>query len=251
MAMRTIENIATERFAVPWQMYERVMAVGAARQIIACTQELADAHKDFGVKWPGSDYFKDLKWRDAKLEEDQYVSRPAAVSGLVNTPGDIKQLASELFAQGIIGKEAYLRAIQYNAIDSEIDNATSWSRLVKDYIEEWLDATPEKERSGEFLYQPPIKWAPLADFIVQVGRAYADALADKAPDYNLGLFIRFMGQCSAQIDAMAQKQAELQAMASGNGPAPGAGVGGAPPPPGPAPGGAPMPAGPPPGGMLQ
>jgi len=253
VAMRTIEDIATERFSVPWQMYERVMSVGAARQIIACTQELAEEFPNFSVKWPGSSFLKEFSWKDAKLEEDQYVSRPAAVSGLVNTPGDIKQLASELFGQGIIGKEAYLRVIQYNDIDSEIGNTTSWSRLIKEYIESWLEATPAKEKSGEFLYQPPIKFAPLADMIVQVGRAWADAMVDGAPDYNLGFFIRFMGQCDAQIQSLAKQQAELQATASGNGPPPVPGPGGPPLPAGPpGPGAAPMPPmGPPPGGMLQ
>lgn len=240
VAMRTIENIATERFAVPWQMYERVMAIGASRQIIACTQELAEEDKSFAVKWPGTSFLQDIKWKDVQLEEDQYVARPAAVSGLVNTPGDIKQLASELWHEGIIGKESYLRVIQYNDVDAEMGTATSWGRLIEKYIESWLDATPEKEKSGEFLYQPPIKFAPLADMIVQVGRAYADAQINGAPDYNLGLFIRFMGQCDAQIQAIAAQQAQLQAQANAppvqppTGPAPGSAL----PPPAPMPAGA-------------
>lgn len=254
VALRTVDNIATERFAVQWENYERSVAIGAARQIVACVREIADEYPDFSAKWPGSGFLQEISWKDVDLDEDMYSVQVAAVSGLVNSPADRLQLATELKRDQIIGKDAYLRIIQSKDIDSELDATNEWSQLTEKYIESWLDATKEKEQDGSFLYYPPIKFAPLPDLIVQVGRAYAKAQLAGAPDYNLGFFIRFMGQCDAIIQQMAAAQSEMEAAAKGkaqggivqgqmNGPVPGPGG-----PPAPAP---PPPQGPPPGGMLQ
>jgi len=227
IAMRTIENIATERFAPQWQAYERRMSVGSARQILACGRMVAESSKaaksDYVVKWRGNGFLHDLELRDFDLEEDSYQIQPYAVSGLTNTPADRLSLATELLDRQIISQDGYLRVIQAKDIDAELARTNTWSQLIEKYIESWLDATPEAEALGEtdpknrkaFLYRPPVKFMPLADLIVQVGRAYAFAELDGAPDYNLQFFIRFMGDCDREIQKMKAQEAALAAQAKG------------------------------------
>ncbi len=219
VAMRTIENIATERFAPQWQAYERRMSVGSARQILACGRVIADSAKEqkekYVVKHVGAGFLQDLELRDFDLEEDQYQIQPYAVSGLTSTPADRLSLATELLDRGIISQDGYLRVIQAKDIDSELARTNTWSQLIEKYIESWLDATPETEASGKFRYRPPVKFMPLADIIVQVGRAYAFSELEEAPDYNLQFFIRFMGDCDREIQKMAAQQAALEAQAKG------------------------------------
>lgn len=224
VAMRTIENIATERFAPQWQSYERRMSVGGARKIVACGRVVAAAAKEkkekYVVKYKRGGYLQDLELSDFDLDDADYQIQPYAVSGLTNTPADRLSLATELLDRQIISQDGYLRVIQAKDIDSELERTNTWSQLIEKYIESWLDATREAEASGEFLYRPPIKFMPLADVIVQVGRAYAFAEMEGAPDYNLGFFIRFMGDCDREIQKMQAQQAQLQAQAKGVAPAP-------------------------------
>lgn len=219
VAMRTIENIGTERFAIQWQAYERMMAIGATRQIVACMRELADSDEgDVTVKWPGGGFFEELHWSDVDMEEEQYDIQVYAVSGLVNTPADRLQLASDLFDRQIISKEGYLRVIQAKDIDSEIDRPNKQWALIDKYMEQWRDATQEREDSGKFRYRPPIRWMNLEDAIVQVGQAFLDAEMDEAPDYNLDLFLRYLGDADALLQKKAAEQAALQAAAKGAAP---------------------------------
>lgn len=220
VAMRTIENIATERFAPQWQAYERRMSVGSARQIIACGKIIAEHAKEksepYIVKHKRSNGFlEDLELSDFALEEDKYQIQPYAVSGLTNTPADRLSLATELLDRGIISQDGYLRVIQAKDIDAELARTNTWSQLVEKYIESWREATPETEASGKFRYRPPVKFMPLADLIVQVGRAYGFAEMEEAPDYNLGFFIRFMGDCDREIQKMKAQEAALAAQAKG------------------------------------
>ncbi len=252
IAMRTKENIGSERFAVQWEQYERVMGIGAPRQICACARELMEDHPGYMAKWPGIGFFKEFKASDVMLDENQYQIQLAAVSGLVNTPTDRLQLASELFDRQVISKEAFLRITQTKDVDKEISSAGKVNELVDSYIEEWSDATKETEADGKYRYKPPIKFlgiAGLTDMLVQVGRAYLDAELKNAPDFTIAQFVRFMGDCDRIIQQLTAQQAQMQAAAMGKGPAPmpGGDASAGPPPPagGPAPG--PMP----PGQVLQ
>jgi hypothetical protein len=251
VAMRQKENIQSERFSIPWQTYESAMSVGAARQIIACIRAIADDDPNFAVKWPGSGFLKEIRWDDVSLDDDQYTVSVQAVSGLVNTPADRLQLASELLDRQIITPDAFLEIIQYKDISGELGRLGKQSALIDKYIEAWKDATPAIEdkaiENGKPIYRAPIKWMNLEEAIVQVGRAYLDAEMDDAPDYNLDFFTRYMGDCDALIQAKAKQAADMQAAAAGKGPAP---MAGGAPAPGPAPGTGPAPA-PMNGAMIQ
>lgn len=225
VAIREIKDIGTERFAIQWQNHETIMAVGCARQIVALMEDYADQEgDDFTVSWPGGDFLKDLKWSQCGLKENQYRIQLYAVSGLINTPADRLQLATELRDRGDISKDTYLRIIEAKDIAAELDSATTLSRSVDRYIEEWLDATAEDEESGKFRYRgPPPRWIgvdALTESIIQVGRGYLAAELDDAPEYNLGWFIRYMKETDAQVQFLLQRQAALQAAAAGK-PAPG------------------------------
>ena len=246
VAMRTIENIATERFAPQWQAYERRMSVGSFRQIIARGREIATEVPDYAVKWNGNGFLQELKLKDFDLEDDKYQTQPYAVSGLVNTPADRLSLAGELLDRQIISPDAYARVIQAKDVDAEIGRTNTWTQLIEKYIESWLDATRETEASGKFRYRPPMRFMPLADIIVQVGRAFAFAEMEGTDDYNLQFFIRFMGDCDREIQKIKAQEAALQAAAKASAPIPmpmgvDPAMAGAPPPP----------EMPPPGGMLQ
>ena len=217
-AIRLVSQLGTERFSVQWQAFERRTAVGQARQIMSCLRELTEALPDFKVRLHGSEGGEEVKATDVILEEDMYVIQPYPVPGVVNTPADRVDMGSDLFAKQIIGAQSLARIYESKDTPGELAGAGTWTSLIDKYIESWLDATKESEARGAegdptgFRYRPPIKWMPLPDIIVQVGRAYADAEMDGAPDYNLQFFIRFMGDADREIEkAEAQKAVAMQA----------------------------------------
>jgi len=235
IAMRTQENISSERFAIPWQTFENMVAIGGARQIVACMRELAEDNPGASVKWPGGSFLREIRWSDADLEDDQYQVQVAAVSGLVNTPADRLSLASELYDRGILSQDSFLRVIQAKDIDAELERTNTQYQLIDRYIEDWLEATPETEEDGTFRYRAPIKWMQLPEAIVQVGRAYLAADLDNAPEWNLDFFLRWMGDADGKIqeiegqrkmaeEAMrAKQQQQQQAQQQQAAPTPGAG----------------------------
>lgn len=220
IAMRTLESQATERFAVQWQEYDRVMSVGMARKIIAAAKELASEDPEFEVRWAQGGKLKTLRWDDVEIDLPDEAITVASVSGLVNTPADRLQLADELHTKGLISNETYLDVIQAKGIASELDSGNAASEWIDEQIDCWLDYEDGKEG---FRYRGPLKYLGvdiLSSQLVRVGRAFLQADSDDAPDEVLQWFVRFMGDADATIQQLSQRAAALQAAAAGKGPAP-------------------------------
>ena len=220
VALRTIGDMQTELFSVVDRQYQQAFPA-IARNIVACTRELAEEHKDFAVRWPGGKFLQTIPWSDVDMPEDQYVVQLYSVSEMKNTPADRLQLAQELNAAGKLSDDALMRVIQYLDAPAEFEGRNKQRELIGRYIEEWLDATPETIESGKFRYRGPI---PIGmnheDAIMQVAQEYLAAQLDEAPEANLDFFLRFIQQADEHIQSKAKKMAELQAMAAGNAPAP-------------------------------
>lgn len=238
-AQRIVANIKSERFAVQWQNYERVAAIGSARQIIRCLQQLAEAGDgDVIIRSVKGNAMQEYRWKDFALDVPDESIQIAAVSGLVNTPADRVDVAERLFAMGILSAAGVRRVIQAQDLDRELAAEDAQSRLVETYIESWLDPSSKKEHQ-KFEYRAPKKWMNLEEAVIQVGRAMFEAEADGAPDWNLQWFVRWLEDCDRVMEQIAAKKAELQAAAGGSAPAlgmidPGApGPGGPPGPPSP------------------
>lgn len=245
VALRTVADMETERFSIVFKKYETACAVEAARQIVACNDEIAEANPGFTLHWRGDNSRRAYKWNDVKLPETAYDIYP--VSGLKNTPTDRLQLAQELNAAGKLSDDAMLRVIEYLDAKQEVDKAGKQRQLIERYIDQWLDATQEALASGEFRFKAPIPWMPsLEDAMVQVAEAYLDAQLDGIPTFNEQFFITFMQQLDNEITKKGLRAAQIaQGIDPGStdatAPAPGAAI-----PPGA--GAPPMPGGPPPGG---
>lgn len=235
VALRTLAQMETERFAVVYGAYEQALAVDLTRHHIACAREVAEANKGkFSLRWPGGRFLNETDWSEASLEDDQYVLQSHAVSGLVNTPADRLQLGQDLFNSGTISQDAFLRITQLKDVDGELKVKNVQHELVEHYVESWLEAEPEDEEDGSFRYRPPVPFMNHAEAIVEVATAYLQAELDGCPDWNLQFFTNFITQCDGFIQKAAAKQAAASAP---------------PPPPAPAPVGAPMP--PPAAGPAQ
>jgi hypothetical protein len=216
VAMREENRIETERFSWQWRSYELMCTVGDARQINACLRELAEEDPDYAIRWAGGAYLQEARIGDFDFDDSQYVVQPYAVSGLVNTPTDRLNLASDLFDKGVLSREAFLRVIQYKNIDEELAGQSKQGELLEQMIGWWLDADLDllEARDPDYLaeiYWPPEPFLDLPSAIVQVGRAYFDARLNRAPTPIISLFTDYLSACDKELQKQAQIQQQMQA----------------------------------------
>lgn len=213
IAMRTVQDVETERFGIQQNAYEQLFVV-LCRHMIAATRELAAEDPEYAVTWPGQSFLREIKWRDVDLPDDQYVMRPDPVSHLKNTPADLLQLAQDMYGAGVFSSAALQSSIKYLDTKDHLGASEKQQKLIDRYIESWLDATPDKLESGEFKFRGPFPYLNLPGAMLQVAEAYVDAQMDEAPDFNTDFFLRYIEQADEIVQERAAAAAETQAMAA-------------------------------------
>ncbi len=221
VAIRTMQNIGAERFAVQWQQYERVVAIGSTRQILACVKELEEDGEGVVFRFPAGSVLEELKSSDFNdYDVPDEAIQVQVVSGLVNTAADRLDLGEKLFGMGILSKEGFKRVIQYKDIDGELASESEQSTLLEKYIERWLDAeAPVKGKKAQpkkpYTVPVSLKWMNLEEAIIQVGRAAMQAELDECPDYNMKFFLDFLKLADKEIQKRAAAQSQLAGASGG------------------------------------
>ncbi len=225
VAIRTVNALGSERFAVQWQQYERVMAIGATRQILACVKELEEDGEGVVMRFPAGKVLQEMNSKDFNdYDVPDEAIQVQVVSGLVNSATDRLDLGEKLFTMGVISQESFKRIIQYKDLEGELSSGNKQGELLDKYIEKWLDAEEPvkgKKAQPKKPYTIPVsfKWMSLEVAIVQVGQAAMQAELDECPDYNMKFFLDFLKLCDREIQKRAASQATLQAAQGGSAPA--------------------------------
>lgn len=213
-AIRTLADLQSERFSIAWKAYQSLF-IEIARHDIASVRELAEDDPNFAVKWPGNGFLRTIKWKACDLPDDMYFLQIASAPGIKGTVADRKQTAEEYYSNGMISMDAYLAIQAYLDLPGELDRASRQRNVIDQYVEQWLDATPEEIASnttedGAQLFKPPIRWMRLEDALLQVADAYLQAELDGAPDENKDLFLRWVEMADAEIQKRQARLAQLQ-----------------------------------------
>lgn len=228
IAMRQLANKAASRLGIPFKHYESRVAIESTREILACAKEIIDAGAELQVTLRRGQRSKTYDFADNYIDVPDETIQVDAVSGLVNTTTDRMQLASELLDRQTISKETYLEMIQAKSAVADLEKVNETTHWLDEQIEAWLDFEPGDDMKdpgdkGYFRYRGPLKFlgaTTIADMIVRVAREYLRAEADDAPDYCLQWFERFMTDADAIVQKLAQRQAEMQALANSKNAAP-------------------------------
>lgn len=207
IAMRTLNDLQSERFSVISEQYQN-MYVALARHIVACTRELAEEDKNFAVRWPGGKFLRDIKWSDADLDEDMYTVRAEPVSGLVMSASHRYSTAQDLYNAGVIGADAFLRMIDMGDVERETNRLNAQNEYIEQLIDRYLDAD---EGDEDFEYESPEPFIIPELAIAQMGQAYLEAKMDRAPEFNTKLLRTYITESDKAIQNKMAKMAELQA----------------------------------------
>lgn len=135
-AMRTEQNINTQRHQTVEQAYNQFVAVELAKITVATARKAyQDKQLTKKVKVPGKRFIQTIDWKDVSLEDDQFVLQIYPVSKLPQDPEGRLASIQEMMQAGMISLAAGKRLMDFPDLDAE-ENLSNASR---DYLHKLLD----------------------------------------------------------------------------------------------------------------
>lgn len=197
VAIRTLNDMQSQRFALKAKMYENSY-VALAHQILYCAREAAEAGNKVVAK-----YDEEINWVDVDIPEDVFEITIAPTSALPNDPAGRMQMTQELFAQGIIGMETYKQLLGWPDLEKEMNLQNAQGKWLEKRIDIMLDSTDDYEMPDGNLMDKPRA-------LIQTAQAYFDALYEDAPEENLVQLRDYM----QDLDRLIKEAEEGAAIAS-------------------------------------
>lgn len=215
VAIRTLNDTKAGRQLVKAQRYEQAF-VDLAHQWIWRLREIADDEKDFTVSWAGKSLIRQIKWKDADVEDDAFSISVAPASALPHDPAGRQEMVQDLYKGGLISQETAKQLMGWPDFDAELDVENAETEYIDMLIERYLDADEETWGAGD--YQPPEgfvmnKVGAIRRFASAWFRARVDQAALPKGDerlkaeFNLSLLVRYI----KEMDALMQPPAQMQA----------------------------------------
>lgn len=225
VAMRTVSAIYSKRLSLRAQDYDSTVAVDLSREIIWALRVLADradaAGEDFVLRYPGTQYLREIRWADGELSDDSYEVRCDVSGGAYDSPGGRLETLSESVAQGVISPETFLQLGRSTLdVDSVSERLSAEREWTEDILEQMLDveatwddatASYDYQLAGEtWVYEPPEPfYQDLAGTIGQCVAAYWSARRARAPEENLELLRRYIADLEKMMAQRQQAQASM------------------------------------------
>lgn len=206
-AIREFQDVETGRFELTGQRYENFFC-DMAEKLVALSRELYTDNKGLSVKVPGRKFIEQIDWKDASLDDDQFILQMFPVSSLPSSPAGRMQTVTELVQAGYISKEQSLGLLSFPDLDDYVSTqvaALEDAKMVVDNIR-W-----------EGKYESPTPMMNLQACVDLAHSAYLNAKQMDTPQKNLELLIKFFNECQSELDKMNAPPANV----NGAPPAPG------------------------------
>ncbi len=186
-AMRTEQNINTERFESIDQTYQNLfvdlakITVPVARK----TYEKGGEYSKIDIKVPGKRFIEKIKWSDVDLDDDEFVLQIYPVSKLPNDPEGRMNTIQDMSEAGWIDGQTARRLLDFPDLDSEENLANAQL----DYLHMVLDKMVE---NGDFTAPDPFDNLPVARKLAM--EYYSQGKLNDLDEEKLELLRRFMQQ---------------------------------------------------------
>jgi hypothetical protein len=181
-ALRTYNDIETERFTSVGRMYEDC-ALEASKMFIDSIKEIAAETGNFSVKSPGSQFLSKINWSEVEMSEDDYIMQCFPVSALSNDPASRMQEVQELVQSGFMDKTSAMKLLDYPDLRAYYDMANASVNEIERQIELIIDKQE---------YSSPEPYQNLTYGIVAFQNAYLMYKSQGAPEEVLDLFRRWI-----------------------------------------------------------
>jgi hypothetical protein len=134
-AMRTEQNINTQRHQTIEQGYNQFLAVDLTKITVAVARK---AYKDGfkpTAKVPGKRFIQKIDWKDVNMEDDEFVLQIYPVSKLPQDPEGRLSSIQEMMQSGLLTPDGGRRLLDYPDLDAEEGLANA----MLDYLHKILD----------------------------------------------------------------------------------------------------------------
>lgn len=183
-ALRTYNNIETERFVTVGKAYEQ-MFLDLAALVIDCAKDIVAEHGSLKIKAPNSKVIDDIDFKDIKLKDEDYILKMYPTSSLPNDPEGRLQSIQERVQAGMMTPRQASRLLDFP--DEE-----AWSQL-NSAREDWLhDCFENIIYEGKFTAPEPEDDLQLAQTMFL--DYYAFSKANGVEDKKLQMLIQFNDQ---------------------------------------------------------
>lgn len=137
-AMRTYSNIESDRFQTVGQNYENFY-LDVAKIAISVTKEIAESGGSPFAKVPGKRFIESIKWKDVKLEDDEYYMQVFSTNKLASDPSGRLSDIQDMLAMQLITPEQARRLNDFPDLDAE----NNLSNAMDDYLHQCLEKIAE------------------------------------------------------------------------------------------------------------
>lgn len=216
-ALRLLKEQFLERITPVHRAYVQASVIEATQQIVRCARRLhEDREGGYTTLWKSDEGF--MQEVDASvlslLDDQPHTVDTYTVSEKKSTPEDRLQLMQELTEAGLVSGEVLLSVMQSYDTPGALETTEAQSTMVARQIDKWQMAEPEDARKPDFFRDPP-KSMNQAAAIVQVNKAYMEAITNEVDDWRLGFFNRYIQRLEAHMMEKQQAQAGLMQQAGG------------------------------------
>jgi hypothetical protein len=202
VALRTYDDIETERFAIVAQDYEQAH-IEVAKLLLDLCRDLSEQGVDVHVNTIDKRRADKLDWSKVKLDEDDYVLQLFPTSLLPNTPSGRLATVEDMMKIGLIDQVQGLRLLDYPDLDSF--NMLANSALDNLYAR--LDKLIDPENPT---YVPPEPYHNLQLSLQIATQYYERAQLDGIAEESLDYLRQYMDDCMRLMAAAQPPPAPAQ-----------------------------------------
>ncbi len=198
VAMRTYQDVETQRFSIVGQRWER-WYMQVARIIIDLAADLYGENKGkLAVTVPGRGFIESVDWKDARLGPDDFDVGVWPTSILPETPEGKMQAIEEYIQSGMMPRDLAIGQLDNPVLNDWVRQETA----ARENIEMCLSRIEEGKK-----YIPPDAIGDI-DLAVHLSQAaYLNAHNEELEQHKIDLLLRWMTRA---LELQAQKQAAMQ-----------------------------------------
>lgn len=213
-ALRTYNDIETERFMTVGQAYENFY-LHLADLAINCAKDIYEKQGKYTVPVPGKKFIDSIDWSDIDLENDEYTMKVFPVSGLKGTPADNLQTIQEYMQAGIISLRTGRKLLDFPDLQQVEELGDAEEEYITMILEKMVDADPDSKEFTNAYTAPEGGFDDLQLALELVLQYYAEGKTGNLDERNLQLLRTFKSQVQGQLDMAAQAAAPMPPQAPG------------------------------------
>lgn len=197
VALRTYQDVETQRFAIVGQRWERwYMAV--AKGIIDLTRDIFKRTGKVSVQVPGRGFIQTIDWKDVSLKDDLYDIQVWPTNILPETPEGKLQAIQEWTSSGFMPRDVAIGQMNMPILNDWVDDETA----ARENIEMCISSIIDKSK---FIDPDPVTNIDLC--VTLASSAYLRAQDEDMEPHKVEMLMTFL---TRSLQVQAQRKAQEQ-----------------------------------------